>query len=122
MRETRRSTPLGFQPPAIGDEEIAAVAETLRSGWLTTGPKTAELEQRLADFRLKFLDLLTERRLRNPHTLCRAREAPFVRDSGEEEEVIRFEIHRGLEAGHCCFGGTMIPVSRASESSQQQLH
>src|SRR5438046_605991 len=50
MRETRRSTPLGFQPPAIGDEEIAAVAETLRSGWLTTGPKTAELEQRLAKF------------------------------------------------------------------------
>ena len=30
---------LGFQPPAIGDEEIAAVAETLRSGWLTTGPR-----------------------------------------------------------------------------------
>ena len=26
---------LGFQPPAIGDEEIEAVAETLRSGWLT---------------------------------------------------------------------------------------
>ncbi len=50
MRETRRSTPLGFQPPAIGDDEIAAVAETLRSGWLTTGPKTAELEQRLAEF------------------------------------------------------------------------
>ena len=41
---------LGFQPPAIGDEEIAAVAETLRSGWLTTGPKTAELEQRFAEY------------------------------------------------------------------------
>ena len=40
---------VGFQPPAIGDEEIAAVAETLRSGWLTTGPKTAELERRAAD-------------------------------------------------------------------------
>src|SRR5207249_8291 len=48
--ETRRETMLGFQPPAIGDEEIAAVAETLRSGWLTTGPKTAELERRLAAF------------------------------------------------------------------------
>src|SRR5205085_8360027 len=50
MRETRRSTPLGFQPPAIGDEEIAAVAETLRSGWLTTGPRTAELEVRFAEY------------------------------------------------------------------------
>ena len=35
----RRSTRLGFQPPAIGDEEIEAVTETLRSGWLTTGPR-----------------------------------------------------------------------------------
>jgi dTDP-4-amino-4,6-dideoxygalactose transaminase len=47
---TRRDTPLGFQPPAIGDEEIAAVAETLRSGWLTTGPRAAELEERLAEY------------------------------------------------------------------------
>ncbi len=41
---------LGFQPPAIGEEEIAAVAETLRSGWLTTGPRAAELERRLAEY------------------------------------------------------------------------
>jgi dTDP-4-amino-4,6-dideoxygalactose transaminase len=41
---------LGFQPPAIGDEEIAAVAETLRSGWLTTGPRAAELERRMAEY------------------------------------------------------------------------
>ena len=47
---TRRRTPLGFQPPAVGDEEIAAVAETLRSGWLTTGPRTALLEERLAAY------------------------------------------------------------------------
>jgi dTDP-4-amino-4,6-dideoxygalactose transaminase len=39
---------LGFQPPAVGDEEIQAVAEAIRSGWLTTGPKAAELEERLA--------------------------------------------------------------------------
>ena len=48
--DTKRSTMLGFQPPAIGDEEIAAVTETLRSGWLTTGPKAAELERRFAEF------------------------------------------------------------------------
>src|SRR5215217_1255077 len=46
----RRDTMLGFQPPAIGDEEIEAVAETLRSGWLTTGPRSAELERRFAEF------------------------------------------------------------------------
>src|SRR5580765_4997405 len=46
----RRPTMLGFQPPAIGEEEIAAVAETLRSGWLTTGPRAAELERRMAEY------------------------------------------------------------------------
>ncbi len=47
---TRRDTPLGFQPPAVGEEEVAAVAETLRSGWLTTGPRAALLEERLAAY------------------------------------------------------------------------
>src|SRR5215212_3769067 len=47
---SKRETMLGFQPPAVGDEEIAAVAETLRSGWLTTGPRSAELEQRMAAY------------------------------------------------------------------------
>ena len=46
----RRATPLGFQPPAIGDEEIDAVVETLRSGWLTTGPRSDELERRAAEY------------------------------------------------------------------------
>src|SRR5438477_7477093 len=45
-----RATFLGFQPPAIGEEEVAAVSETLRSGWLTTGPRTAELEERFAAY------------------------------------------------------------------------
>jgi dTDP-4-amino-4,6-dideoxygalactose transaminase len=47
---TRRSTRLGFQPPSIGEEELAAVAETLRSGWLTTGPRAALLEERAAAY------------------------------------------------------------------------
>jgi dTDP-4-amino-4,6-dideoxygalactose transaminase len=46
----RRERMLGFQPPAIGEEEIAAVTETLRSGWLTTGPRAAELEQRMTEY------------------------------------------------------------------------
>jgi dTDP-4-amino-4,6-dideoxygalactose transaminase len=46
----RRDTFLGFQPPAVGEEEIAAVAETIRSGWLTTGPKAKELERRFAEY------------------------------------------------------------------------
>jgi dTDP-4-amino-4,6-dideoxygalactose transaminase len=47
---SRRETFLGFQPPAVGDEEIAAVADAIRSGWLTTGPRAEELERRFADY------------------------------------------------------------------------
>jgi len=36
---------LPFALPDIGDEEIAAVTEALRSGWVTTGPKTRQFEQ-----------------------------------------------------------------------------
>jgi len=45
-----RDTPLGFQPPSIGEEEIDAVADALRSGWLTTGPRAALLEERMAEY------------------------------------------------------------------------
>jgi dTDP-4-amino-4,6-dideoxygalactose transaminase len=45
---TQRGTRLEFQPPALGEEEIAAVAETLRSGWLGAGPKGALLEERIS--------------------------------------------------------------------------
>lgn len=36
--------------PAIGDAELEAAMAVLRSGWLTTGPKVREFEQKFADF------------------------------------------------------------------------
>src|SRR4029453_5260478 len=49
LSSSKRKTFLSFQPPAIGPEEIAAVTETLESGWLTTGPRAEELERRPAE-------------------------------------------------------------------------
>ena len=46
-----RETFLPFAPPAIGKEEIAEVADTLCSGWISTGPKTHRFEQLFADHR-----------------------------------------------------------------------
>ena len=39
-----------FSPPDITDEEIKEVTEVLKSGWITTGPKTKELERKIAEF------------------------------------------------------------------------
>ena len=39
-----------FSPPDITEEEIEEVAETLRSGWITTGPRTKKLEKLIAEW------------------------------------------------------------------------
>jgi UDP-4-amino-4-deoxy-L-arabinose-oxoglutarate aminotransferase len=41
---------LPFSRPSITEAEIAAVAEVLRSGWITTGPKTAQFEREFAQY------------------------------------------------------------------------
>lgn len=41
---------LPFALPDIGDEEIAEVIDCLRSGWITTGPKTRQFEQEFAAY------------------------------------------------------------------------
>jgi UDP-4-amino-4-deoxy-L-arabinose-oxoglutarate aminotransferase len=45
------STPefLPFSRPSLGDDEISAVADVLRSGWITTGPRARALEERCSE-------------------------------------------------------------------------
>ena len=45
-----KSRQISFSPPDITEEEIKEVAEALRSGWITTGPRTKKLESQIADF------------------------------------------------------------------------
>lgn len=44
----RREIP--FSPPDITDREIEAVVEVLKSGWITTGPKTKLFEKKIAEY------------------------------------------------------------------------
>lgn len=44
-----RSEYLAFSPPLIGQEEIDEVIDTLRSGWVTTGPKAKKFETQFAE-------------------------------------------------------------------------
>jgi dTDP-4-amino-4,6-dideoxygalactose transaminase len=45
-----RTTPLGFAPPAFGEEERANVLRSLETGWLTSGPFVAQLEEEFAAY------------------------------------------------------------------------
>lgn len=39
-----------FSPPDMTELEAKEVSETIRSGWITTGPKTKEFERQIADY------------------------------------------------------------------------
>ena len=39
-----------YSPPDIGEEEIREVVDTLKSGWITTGPKTKLFEEKIAEY------------------------------------------------------------------------
>ena len=41
---------LPLSRPAVGEEEIEAVGASLRSGWITSGPRVAEFEERFCEF------------------------------------------------------------------------
>ena len=45
-----KSRQISFSPPDITEEEIKEVAEAMRSGWITTGPRTKKLESQIAAF------------------------------------------------------------------------
>src|SRR4026207_1605845 len=49
-KNVENETYIPFNLPSIGQEEIEEVVSTLKSGWLTTGPKTAQFERELAAY------------------------------------------------------------------------
>lgn len=50
MKENMIKINIPFSPPDISEAEINEVVDTLRSGWITTGPKTKKLEKLIAGF------------------------------------------------------------------------
>ena len=48
--ETTRATMLPFSRPSIGEDEIREVTAVLRSGWITTGPRTVQFEKDFAAY------------------------------------------------------------------------
>ena len=49
-KENKVQRNIPFSPPDIGEAEIQEICEVLRSGWITTGPRTKQLEKNLAEY------------------------------------------------------------------------
>lgn len=80
MEENRKNIP--FSPPDISESEIAEVAAALKSGWITTGPRTKQLEKYIAEW------IGTEKCVcLNSQTAC-AETALRIMGIGQGDEVI----------------------------------
>lgn len=93
-----------FSPPDISDLEIKEVTEALKSGWITTGPRTKQLERQVAEFcgvnRAVCL---------NSQTAC-AETALRVLGIGEGDEVITSAYTYTASASVVCHVGAKLTL------------
>lgn len=100
-----------FSPPDISEAEINQVTEALRSGWITTGPKTKLLESKVAEF------CGTKRAVcLNSQTAC-AELALRLLGIGEGDEVITSAYTYTASASVVCHvGAKLILVDTQKDS------
>ena len=100
-----------FSSPDITENEINIVVETLRSGWITTGPKTKELEQKIATY------VGTEKSIcLNSQTAC-AEMALRLLGIGEGDEVITSAYTYTASASVVCHVGAKLILIDTQENS-----
>ena len=93
---------ISFSPPDISELEIEEVSQALRSGWITTGPRTKELERQVAAF------CGTERAVcLNSQTAC-AEMALRVLGVGPGDEVITSAYTYTASASVICHVGAKV--------------
>lgn len=102
-----------FSPPDISEEEIREVTEALRSGWITTGPKTKEFERQIAAF------CQVDRAVcLNSQTAC-AEMALRVLGIGEGDEVIVPAYTYTASASVVCHVGAKLVFVDVQKDSLQ---
>ena len=109
MTESKRMIP--FSPPDITEAEILEVAEALRSGWITTGPRTKQLEKNVAEWvgTQKCVCL-------NSQTAC-AEMALRVLGVGDGDEVITSAYTYTASASVICHTGAKLVLVDTQENS-----
>ena len=102
-----------FSPPDIGDAEIAEVIDTLKSGWITTGPKTKELESKLAAF------IGTPRVACTSSATCALECALRLLGIAEGDEVITSAYTYTASASPVCHVGAKLVLCDCAKNSYE---
>lgn len=102
---------ISFSPPDISEREIAEVVDTLKSGWITTGPKTKRFEREIAEYcNVNKVVCL------NSQTAC-AEMALRVFGIGEGDEVITTAYtYTATAAVVCHVGAKLVLVDTQTDS------
>lgn len=100
-----------FSPPDISEAEIEQVSEALRSGWITTGPKTKELEKKIAEF------CGTNRAVcLNSQTACAEMTLRLLGVSAGDEVVTCAYTYTASASVVCHVGAKLILIDTQSDS------
>ena len=100
-----------FSPPDITETEVEQVAEALRSGWITTGPKTKELEREVAD-----LCGVNRAVCLNSQTACGEMTLRLL-GIGKDDEVITSAYTYTASASVVCHVGAKLVLIDTQENS-----
>lgn len=100
-----------FSPPDITELEIEEVANALRSGWITTGPRTKELERQVAAF------CNTERAVcLNSQTACAEMALRILEVGPGDEVIVPAYTYTASASVVCHLGATLILVDSQKDS------
>ncbi len=100
-----------FSPPDISDAEVELVAEALRSGWITTGPKTKLLEKKIAEWvgTPKCVCL-------NSQTACAEVALRILGIGAGDEVIVPAYTYTATASVVCHVGATLVMIDCQTES------
>lgn len=102
---------ISFSPPDVGAMEAEQVAEALNSGWITTGPKTKELERQVAEF-----CGINRAVCLGSQTACAEMTLHLLGVGAGDEVIVPSYTYTASAAVVCHVGATLIMVDTQKES------
>lgn len=108
---------IAFSPPDITDEEITEVVDTLKSGWITTGPKTKKFEQQIAEYcnTSKAVCL-------NSQTACAEMTLRILGIGPGDEVVVSAYTYTASASVVCHIGAKLVLVDTAKDSYEMDYN